>query len=269
MLVPTRFMLTLPSIPEEATASGFAITPVGTHTSKTMMLTELSRLLAASVPEMGYTALRDLVVQENVCLKATLVTRKDTFRRLAQLYALRPERFVYRAMRDLWCTSVEEQPVIALLCALARDPLLRATAPVVLDAAEGESVTPQMLEATIDTVYPGRYSPIVRARTGQNTISSWVQSGHLVGYRSKTRVRLQPGPAATAYALLLGYLCGDRGVGLLNTFWAGVLDTTPTALDGLAFAAHQRGWLNYRRIGSVAEIDFRFLLRPESNSVGE
>lgn len=253
-----------PAITEGALGYGFVISPIGTHTSKTMMLTELSRLFAASLPEIGYAELRRLVVEDNVTLKATVVTRKDTFRRLAQLYALRPERVVYRALRDLWPTSAVEQPVLALLCALARDPLLRATAPVVLNAAEGDVLTPQLLEAAIDAHFPGRYSPIVRARVGQNTISSWAQSGHLVGHRTKTRVRLQPGPAATAYALLLGCLCGDRGTALLDTFWSKVLDSTPTALDGLAFAAHQRGWLNYRRIGPVAEIDFPFLLRPES-----
>jgi hypothetical protein len=254
--------MNLPVIPETALRYGLVIAPVGTHTSKTMMLTELSRLLAASAPEADYPELRRLVVEDNVCLKATVVTRKDTFRRLAQLYALRREKVVYRALRDLWPTSDEEQPIIALLCALARDPLLRATAPIVLGATEGETVTPQMLEASIEATYPGRYSPVVRASTGRNTISSWAQSGHLVGHLKKTRVGLRPGPAATAYALLLGYLCGERGVALLDTFWAQALDSTPTALDGLAFAAHQRGWLDYRRIGSVAEIDFRFLLRP-------
>lgn len=260
-------MLTLPFIPEDAHAFGFAINPIGTHTSKTMMLAEFSRLLAASLPETGYAELRRLVVEDNATLKATVVTRKDTFRRLAQLYALRPERVLYRALRDLWTASVEEQPIIALLCALARDPLLRATAPVVLNAAEGDVLTPQMLEAAIDAQFPGRYSAVVLASTGRNTISSWTQSGHLIGHRTKTRVRLYPGPAATAYALLLGYLCGDRGTTLLETFWTRVLDSTPTALDGLAFAAHQRGWLNYRRIGNIAEIDFRFLMRSESNMV--
>lgn len=254
-----------PAIPEDALRFGLVITPVGTHTSKTMMLAELSRLLAASAPEAGYAELRRLVVDDNVTLKATAVTRRDTFSRLAQLYALRREKVVFRALRDLWPASANEQPVLAVLCALARDPLLRATTPVVLGAAEGSAVTPQMLQAAMDTVYPGRYSPIVRNRIGQNAISSWRQSGHLVGYQTKTRVRLHPGPAATAYALLLGYLCGERGVALLDTFWARALDSTPTALDALAFSAHQRGWLNYRRIGSVAEIDFPFLLRLEND----
>ncbi len=258
-----------PAIPEDALRYGLVITPMGTHTSKTMMLAELSRFLAASPPEFGYAELRRLAVEDNVTLKATGYSRRDTFNRLAQLYSLRPEKVVYRALRDLWGANAEERPVLAILCALARDPLLRATAPAVLSAPEGSVVTPQMLEASIEAEFPGRYSAVVRASTGRNTISSWTQSGHLVGRRTKTRVRLQPGPAATAYALLLGYLCGDRGMALLDTFWAGVLDTTPTSVDGLAFAAHQRDWLDYRRIGNVAEIGFRFLLRPESDGVGE
>ena len=36
----------------------------------------------------------------------------------------------------------------------------------------------------------------------------------------------------------------------------------PAALDAHAFAAAQRGWLDYRRIGDVAEFGFRYLLRP-------
>ncbi len=260
-------MLTLPSIPEEARASGLILTPVGTHTSKTMMLTELSCLLAASAPEADHSESRRLVVEDNVALKGTLSARKDTFRRLAQLYALRPESHVFRALRDLWTVSEEEQPIIALLCALARDPLLRATAPAVLEAGLETRVTPQMLEATMTSVYPGRYSPLVQVRVGQNAISSWAQSGLLKGRLTKSRVHPKIGPASTAYALFLGYLCGDRGTALLDTFWAQVLDSTPTTVDGLAFNAHQRGWLNYRRIGNVAEIDFPFLLRPESSNV--
>lgn len=255
----------LPEIPIDALRYGFVTSPMGTHTSKTMMLTELSRLLAASTPAMDYSDLRHLVVDDNITLKETVRTRKHTFNRLAQLYALRPERIVYRALRDLWDLNQTEQPVIAILCALARDPLLRATAPIVLTAAEGDSVTPQMLEAAIESVFPGRYSSSVRASTGRNTISSWAQSGHLSGRLKKTRVRLHSGPAATAYALLLGYLCGDRGIRLLDTFWAQVLERSPTAMDGLAFAAHQRDWLGYRRLGTVAEIDFQFLMRPLSN----
>ena len=252
------------AIPENALRYGLTIAPVGTHTSKTMMLIELSHLLSASLPETSHVELRRLVVEDNVCLKATAYSRRDTFNRLAQLYALRPEQVVYWALRDLWAASAEEQPVLAILCALARDPLLRATAPIVLAAPEGGAVTPQMLEATIEDAFLGRYNPLVRARIGQNAISSWTQSGHLVGRRTKTRVQLQPGPAATAYALLLGYLCGDQGTALLDTFWVGVLDSTPSALDGLAFAAHQRGWLDYRRIGNVAEFGFRSLMHPES-----
>ena len=227
-----------------------------------MMLAEISRLLAASPPETGYAELRRLVVEDNVSLKATVVTRKDTFRRLAQLYALRPERVLYRALRDLWHASAEEQPVIALLCALARDPLLRATAPVVLNAAEGDVLTPQMLEAAIDASFPGatvrsseRGSDKTRFPPGRSP-GTWSATGP----RPASDFSLAPRPPRTA--LLLGYLCGDRGTALLDTFWAEILDSTPTALDGLAFAAHQRGWLNYRRIGDVAEIDFPFLLRP-------
>ena len=254
-------MLTLPTIRDEDRALGFVPPPGGAHTSKTMMLAELSRLIDASSPESDHEELRRLVMDENVTLKDSITSRKDTFRRLSELYALRPERSIYHALRGLWPASTEERPMMAMLCALTRDPLLRATAPVVLNADLEAVLTPQMLEAAIASAYPGRYSESVRAGAGRNTISSWRQSGHLIGRLSKSRTRPVIGPASAAYALFLGYLCGSRGIALLDTFWAQVLDSTPSALDGLAFSARQRGWIEYRRLGDVAEFDFDFLLR--------
>ena len=69
-----------------------------------------------------------------------------------------------------------------------------------------------------------------------------------------------PVSAATAYALLLGHLCGVRGSFLFETGWADVLDAAPGQLDCLAVAASQRGWIDYRRLGSVVEIGFSRLL---------
>jgi hypothetical protein len=227
-----------------------------------MMLRELSLLFAASSPEADYTELRWLVLDENVLLKKTASNRKEVFSRLVELYGLRREIQLYRALRDLWQANENERPMLAILCALARDPLLRVTAPVVLEQPEGSSVTPQMLEAQVVTVYPDRYSPIMLARIGQNTISSWAQSGHLSGRLKKIRRRAVSGPASTAYALLLGYLCGVCGVLLFETFWANVLDVSPGTLDAQAFAASQRGWIDYRRIGDVADVGFSFLMRP-------
>ncbi len=252
------------TIPEIALPFGFSNAFLGTHTCRTMMLRELTLLLEASSPEADYAEFRDLVVEENVCLKATLATRKKTFRHLCELYTLKREILVFRALRDLWDGNAEERPLLALLCVAARDPLLRATVPGVLPLAPGTPVTPQMLESHILEAFPDRFNKLVQSGIARNTISSWQQSGHLVGKVKKTRAQAVRGPATTAYALLLGYLCEVRGTLLFETYWAQFLDASEPTLDSYAFAAAQRGWLDYRRMGNVADIGFSFLLRSET-----
>ena len=252
------------TIPEIALPFGLSNGFLGTHTCRTMMLKELTLLLEASAPDATHAQLRELVIDENVTLKATLATRKKTWKHLSELYTLKRELVVFRALRDLWGSNLEERPLLALLCVAARDPLLRATVPAVLPLAPGTSVTPQTLEARIHETFPDRFNKLVQSGIARNTISSWAQSGHLAGKVKKTRSRAVSGPATTAYALLLGYLCGVRGTLLFETPWATLLDASEPTLDSYAFAAAQRGWLDYRRMGNVADISLSFLLREEA-----
>lgn len=250
------------TVPETATQYGFRIEPRGTHTSKTMMLREIRMLLAATDGQTPFEEMRRLVMEENLTLKTTLSTRRETFRRLSELYGLRADILLYRALRDLWDVDEAEQPLLALLCAMARDPLLRVTAPFVLEQPLGETVSRDALKEQIAIAFPGRYSPATLHGIGKNTISSWEQAGHLSGRLKKVRACAAPGPASAAYSLFLGYLCGVRGLYLFDTLWAKALDTTPTNLDASAFTASQRGWLEYRKMGDVCEISFSHLTRP-------
>jgi hypothetical protein len=109
--------------------------------------------------------------------------------------------------------------------------------------------------------YPGTYSDAVANKVGRNAASSWTQSGHLAGHTSKTRARAACGPAAVAYALLLGHLEGAVGEGLFTTFWAQVLDVPRTVVLEQAMTASQRGWIEVRHSGGVTDITFRLLLR--------
>jgi hypothetical protein len=248
-------------IPESSEQYGFRRIPVGTHGSKTMMLRELSLLFAASTPDTPYAELRRLALDENVLLKDTASNRKEVFTRLGQLYGLNRELLLYRALRALWGAGEKEHGLLALLCSLARDPLLRATTPVVLEQPQGSAMSPQMLEAAIQVAYPDRYSINMRASISRNALSSWTQSSHVRGHRAKTRARAVAGPAAAAYALFLGHLCGARGLLLMESAWAQVLDAPPGSVGNLAFAASQRGWLDYRRLGDVADISFTQLMK--------
>ena len=250
----------LPLVPKEALGSGFMNEPVGTHGSRTIMLKELRLLLSACPTSTDYEGFRAAIVKENVLLKNTVTTRKESFRRLRELYALDKGAILFRALRDLWEDEPEAQPLLALLCATARDSILRGTAETILAIPKGESVTPQMIERATEESFPGRYNPTTLANVGRHAASSWQQSGHLQGRMRKVRARARATPAATAYALLLAHLCGNRGEAMFSTLWTRLLDTPQHTLYDLASQASRLGWLEYRHTGKVIEISFQHLL---------
>jgi len=151
--------------------------------------------------------------------------------------------------------------MLALLMAVTRDGLLRATAPLILESPIGAPVRAATLSETVSAAFPDRMSPITLESVGQRTASSWTQSGHLKGKVNKIRVRAVASVGAVVYALFLGHLSGSRGLPLYETLWARLLDAPDHELDALAFAASQRGWMEYRRMGEVAEFGFSWLER--------
>jgi hypothetical protein len=248
-------------IPKTAEQWGFVIDTIGVHSSRTMMLAELRLLLAACPPTANFDQYRDAVLSRNVLRKDTVSTRRESVRRLRELYALNPAVLLFRALRDLWSDAEQAQPLMTLSCALARDPVLRRTAEFVLTLPSGESVTPQALATVAVQNYPRDLSATTRATIGRNIASSWRQAGHLVGHVKKQRGQAVSQPAAVAYALLLGYMCGSRGDGLFQSGWARVLDAPEYTLRTQATIAAQRGYLEYRHAGSVTDVSFRYLLR--------
>ena len=243
------------------TAAGISDRPTGTHLSRTMMLADLRRLLAQTPASADARTYRAAVIDENVLLKPTLSTRRISHRRLCDLYLLNPELVLFHALRELWPGDDEAQPLLALLCALARDLLLRSSAELMLALPPGEPVTPQQFTAVVQAAFPDRYSVASLHSLGQNIASSWQQAGHLVGKLHKVRAQARCRPHAVAYALLLGQLQGVRGDRLFQTLWVRVLDAPQHVLHAQAQVAAQHGWLEYRRAGEVVELDFRHLLR--------
>ena len=238
--------------------------PGGPSTSQTMMVSSLQQLLALLPPDAPPDAYRSAVMEDNALGKDTTSGREWAFRQLRRYYALDPRSLLFRALRDLWTTDTPGQRLLALLCAMARDPVLRASSSVILAAEPGEVVRPSEIEAAIETAFPGAYKESTRRTTAQKVASSWSQSGHLDSDKptQKVRVLVDPTPAAVAYALLLGYLQGARGQALFETLWAKILDRPTSRLVELAATASQRGMLEFRTAGGVVEIGFRELLRP-------
>lgn len=241
--------------------SGFVGEPVSTHSSRTMMLAELRLLLSACQKDASQEEYQSAIVEENVLLKRTIATRRVSFWRLRDLYALNTRVLLFRVLRDLWDDKTEAQPFLALLCAIARDAVLRETAEAILATSVGDTITPNALADVANTSFPHRYNTTTLASLGQNVISSWQQAGLLSGKLHKVRIRAQCYPASVAYALLLGHLSGVRGEALFQTLWCRLLDAPIHVLHEHAIAASQRGWIEYRHMGEITEIGFRYLLR--------
>lgn len=254
-------MLTDSQVPRSAAASGLRVYPTGTHLSSTMKLEELRALLAQRPGPVTLGNYRTAVVEQNVLGKPTATTRRITFERLRELYGLEPDLLVFRALTDLWDADVSAQPTIALLCSTARDPILRAVTPFVLQLSIGETITTQGLAEEAERQFPEKFVPSSRNRLGRNVLSSWGKAGLLSGRQQKVRTKPYASPTALAYALLLGDLCGERGQALFTTLWADILGAPPHELKELASAASRQGWIEYRSAGDVVEVSFRHLMR--------
>jgi hypothetical protein len=236
----------------------------GPNTSHTIAVAALTALLGAVPPGGREVDYQLAVVTENILSKATDAARRRTQRDLKRLYLLRPDSLLFRAMRDLWGDDVEGHPLLAGLCALARDPVFRASSSAILAAAPGDQVSSGDMANAVSSQFPTSYGGTTLATIGRNTLSSWQQTGHLAQADRITKIRSQAicRPANVSYALLLGHLQGARGQGLFDTPWARLLDRPKSQLIDLAVAASQRGLVEFRQAGGVIEVGFRTLLRP-------
>ena len=167
---------------------------------------------------------------------------------------------MFYALRTLAEADPGSLPLLALLSGVTRDALLRSSASVILRTPVGAPVSAVDISAEVARGMPDRLAPGILDKVGRNAASSWTQSGHLSGRAKKIRDRAEPSVGSVSFAMFLGHLSGARGLGLYETLWASLLDTSPDKLDAMAFAASQRGLMEYRRMGEVAEFGFSGLL---------
>jgi hypothetical protein len=238
--------------------------PGGPSTSQTIMVGSLNTLFELTTPSAPVVAYRTAVLDDNVLGKRTAGAREWAFRQLRRFYLLDPSSLLFRALRDLWPAAESGRPLLAVLCAMARDPVLRASAPAVLKTDLGAVLGPADFENIVEEAFPGAYRASTRRATAQKLASSWSQSGHLDSEvpTRKTRVRVSCSPAPLVYGLLLGHLQGMRGEALFETIWVQVLDQPKSRLFDLAAAASQQGLLEFRHAGGVVDVSFRELFRP-------
>lgn len=243
---------------------GFRFNRSGAHISRTMMLDELTDLLAyVDQPEADKSDYAFAIKEENCLGKRSRITRTLTHKHLVELYALERDNTLFRTLLYFWNRDVQGRPLLALMCAYARDPVLRPTARFILNVPKGERVTRESLEAFIDNIEPNRFSPVTLTSTAQHINSTWTKSGHLRGQARKVRAAANPTAGSVAYAIFLSFLTGARGPALLQTEYAKLLDCAFGKAAELAEEASRRGWIVFKRMGDVIEAQFPNLLTHE------
>jgi len=250
--------------------AGFRFGDKGTHTSRTMMLEELTLLFQECADSASREDYLKAINDHNCLGKKTTATRKLSSQRLSELYGLEPKILLFRVLRNCWEADKDGRPLLALLTALARDPLLRITSTPILNMKTGEELARQQLKDALNESVRERLNENTLDKVVRNASSSWTQSGHLKGRGRKTRCKISPTPIVTAYALLLGFILGSRSHGLFKTLWTKVLDTPQEELVDLALDAKRLGFLDISQAGGVIEILVtRMLIEEERRLIFE
>jgi hypothetical protein len=219
-----------------------------------MMLEELSAVLDATDIAGKRDDYTTAIIEANCLAKPTTATRRLSNQRLSELYALDPTVPIFRILRNLWTVDQTGRPLLALLVALARDPLLRATAPAILSLTLGSELRRDPMREALRTRVGERLNDSTLNKVVRNAASSWTQSGHLVGRTYKTRQLVQATPASLAFSLYLAYAVGFRGEELLASRWVTVLDCTLASARDLALEAKRQGFIDLRIAGDVWDL---------------
>jgi len=248
----------------KSSSFGFRFDNGSAHTARTMMLEDLQLLLSyVSNQDSSKNDYLKAIKEDNCLGKRSIKNRTLTSKHLSYLYSLDPSITIFRALRYFWDRDIDGQPFLALLCSYSRDKLLRISSLLILQLAEGETITREKMEEYIDEKELDRFSKATLKSTAGNLNSTWTKSGHLVGKAKKIRSRAMATPGSVSYALFLGYLTGVRGESLFTSEYACLLDCSTARLIELAEDASCRGWIVFKRIGNVMEVQFPNLLTAQ------
>ena len=256
------------NLPSVLLKFGFKFDKGGAHLARTMMLDEL-RIVLSYVKTTNPTK-KDFVsaIEIDNCLgKRSGKSRILSARHLVNLYSLDPSVPIFRVLLYFWMRDTEGQQLLALQCAYCRDAILRMSTPIILNLPEGTVISRQEVEAFIDKNLPDRFSEATLKSTAQNINGTWTNAGHLVGKAKKVRSRAIPTPGSVAFALYLGFISGFRGQELLSTEYMKNLDCTSDKAIELADIASRRGWIVFKRVGNVMEVQFPNLITPQEREL--
>lgn len=241
-------------IPEVALSAGFKAGAKGAHSSRTLMAGDLAAVLAATPPSARRTDYLAAITDGNCLGKPTASTRRLSAQRLSELYGLDPSILLFRIFRRLWDLEGKARALLALLLAIARDPLLAATASPILTLSPGAEFQRDAARQNLRESVGERFNPSILDKVLRNAASSWTQTGHLEGRTFKKRRLVEPTVPTAIYALYLSHLTGFRGLELFNSGWLAVLDCPPVRARELALEGKRLGLVDLRIAGDVVDI---------------
>ncbi len=240
---------------QEPEAIGFRFGAKGTHTSRTMMLEELTRVLEATAADARRADYAGAIIDGNCLSKPTASTRRLSNQRLGELYGLDPMIPLFRILRRLWDIGADGRPLLALLAAIARDPLLAATCPAIIAMPANTELQRDSLKDALQAAVGDRLNDSTLEKVCRNAASTWAQSGHLEGRTFKKRRIVSPSTTAVTFAIYLAHAAGFRGAEIFSCGWLRVLDCDPSQARELALDAKRSGLLDLRMAGDVVELN--------------
>jgi hypothetical protein len=236
----------------------------GVISSRSVMLPELSALLAVAPRDADAQTYRRLAVEEDALHKASAANRLKTFNKLKLLYSLNSAVPIFREFRRLGLLFPAELPAMAGALAFAREPLLRACADMVLSTPVSTPLTRARFEAWVRDHAAGRFSQTMYRSFSHNLYASFFQIGYLGDAVAKCRLRqrLDARPASVAYAAFLDWLSGLNGLSLLQGSFSRTLELAKGDHLAMLTAAGQLGLMRVANSGGVLHLDFASWLQP-------
>lgn len=245
---------------------GFKFGLSGAHSARSMMLSELQTLFEATQTDAGLEQYHADICDYNLLDKPTTKSRNLTYRHLLDLYGMRCDIPLFRVFRQLWPLEPASQPLLCLQLALARDPLLRLSKPLITEAEIGAPIARQDVETLLKEPDPERFSPASLKSFAQNINGSWTQAGFLKGRTKKHRSEPVVTPVNVAFALFMAYLEGATGERLLQSSHCKLFGVTDHQLNELAIAAGHRGLIDFKQSAGVTDVRFPEFLTTEEEA---
>ncbi|MEJ5029922.1 hypothetical protein [Comamonas sp. MYb69] len=252
---------------ELLTQLGFRFGANGPHAARTMMLDDLCILLSNTERQATREDYIAAILGDNVLGKPTRKSRELALKHMTTLYGLDEQNVVLRALRHLWFSDDAAQPMLALIVALARDPLLRSTRQFILNQSIGSHVAREHIQDCLSATFPEGFSVASRKSFAQNVGGTWTAADYLHGHKRKLRARPAIHPESVSMLLFMEFLEGRTGQRLFSSEWANLPGVPVTELEVLASSASHKGLLVFMNAGGVKEVRFPDFVTAEEEKI--